>query len=64
MKYLFLLLPFSLLILSWFYHTKYNRIKGTGKIPVIVAAKRNTTLCLILAFTIAFVFFLILGYEA
>lgn len=64
MKYLFLLLPFSLLMLSWFYHNKYNRMKNTGKIPVIVAAKRNTTLCLVLALTLTFVFFLVLGYEA
>ncbi|MGN6181614.1 MAG: hypothetical protein ACTHNW_20700 [Mucilaginibacter sp.] len=64
MKYLFLLLPFSLLMLSGFYYAKYNRIKDTGKIPVIVAAKRNTTLCLLLALTIVFMFFVVLGYEA
>jgi len=64
MKYLFLLLPFSLLMLSLLYHIKYMRVKDTGKIPVITAAKRNTTICLALAFTIVLVFFMILGYEA
>lgn len=64
MKYMFLLLPVSLLFLSAFYHARYKRMKDTGKIPVIIAAKRNTTVCLLLALTITFVFFMVLGYEA
>lgn len=64
MKYLFLLLPFSLLILSWFNNLKYNKMKNTGKIPVIIAARRNTTLFLLLALTITCAFFLVLSYEA
>ena len=64
MKYLFLLLPIALLILSWFYNVKYNKMKNTGKIPVIVAARRNTTLFLLLALTVTFAFFLVLAYEA
>jgi len=63
MKYLFLLLPFSLLNLSLFYSIRYNKVKDTGKIPVIIAARRNTTLFLVLALTITCVFFLIQGFE-
>lgn len=64
MKFLFLLLPFSFLGLSLFNSIRYKKLINTGKIPHIIAAQRNKTLFLVLALTITYVFFLVLGYEA
>jgi hypothetical protein len=63
MRYLFLLLPVALLVLSMFYNNKYKKMKGTGKVPVIIAARRNTALCLALALTTTFVILLILKFS-
>jgi hypothetical protein len=58
MNYLFLLLPFSFFVLSFIYRLKYNKVKNSGAIPVIVSARRNTELFLVLGLTLAFVLFI------
>jgi uncharacterized membrane-anchored protein len=56
MSYLFLLLPVSLLMVSYFYKTKADKLQNTGKIPNIIAAQRNKTIFLVLALTMIFAF--------
>jgi hypothetical protein len=55
MKYLFLLIPVFLFILSYRNRVKYNKFKGTGKIPVIVKAQSHTKLYFMLGLTSVFV---------
>ncbi len=49
MNYLFLLLPFCLFTLSYYYRSKSIKLADSGRIPDILEAKRNTTLFLVLA---------------
>nr|MBB6140045.1 putative integral membrane protein [Mucilaginibacter sp. X5P1] len=60
MAYLLLLLPLFLLILSYKKRLQFNKLKGTGRVPDIMSAKRQMTLFTVLAvlFLICIVFFI------
>jgi len=51
MNYLLLLLPLPLFVASYCYRVKYQRMLGSGKIPVIINAKRKTAMFLMLGLT-------------
>lgn len=51
MNYLLLLLPLPLFVASYCYRIKYQRMLGSGKIPVIINAKRKTAMFLMLGLT-------------
>ena len=62
MDYLLLLAAIALFYLSYSNYAKFNKFKDTGKIPVLIAAKQNTNLYLILGlFSIAA--FLIISFR-
>jgi hypothetical protein len=60
MEYLLLLLPISLFGVSYFYKVKYNRFKDTGKVPVILTAKMNTTVYFLLGLAMFCVVFFVI----
>jgi len=56
MNYLILLPAAGFLGLSYFYHNKYKKLQNTGKIPVLVTARRNTNIFLVLGLSVAILF--------
>lgn len=61
MEYLFLLIPLSLLLISYLYWLRYNKFKNTGRVPDILSAKRNIVLFFVLALTSAFAYFIVIA---
>jgi hypothetical protein len=55
MNYLLLLLPVSFFVLSYVYRCKYQKFQNSGLIPVILSAKRNTQIFLMLGVTLTFI---------
>jgi len=47
--YLLYLIPVTFIVLSRMYFLKFNKVKGTGKIPRIIEAKNRQNLFLFLA---------------
>jgi len=56
MNYLILIPAAGFLAISYFYHEKYKKLQNTGKIPVLVTARRNTNIFLVLALSVTILF--------
>ena len=56
MNYLILIPAAAFLFISFFYHNKFKKFQNSGKIPVLIAARRNTNIFLVLALSVAILF--------
>ena len=61
MEYLLLLLPLFLFMLSYKKRLRFNKLKGTGRVPDIISAHRQMALFSVLAilFLIFIIFFIV-----
>jgi len=60
MIYLLLLIPVCLSVISYRYKLKYQKYKNSGKVPVILEARANTTVFFLLALASVFIIFLVM----
>jgi hypothetical protein len=61
MEYLLPILSIALLWLAYSNGVKYRKLKNSGKIPRILAARRNITLYLVLGLTSIFAYIFMLA---